>query len=168
MAGNPTCLLLSVSAILLSTTATAEVPQQERAAIDRIIGGRGSYAADDGCYKVELPREAATIVQDYQTLSPNLGLNSWVAFTASVHSEAILRGQLLLLNDEVASVLSSVLDAGLEVTALAGADTFDGPRLHTLDVTGRGSYQTLAAAFRNGLNAINNVRRAATLPHQPA
>jgi hypothetical protein len=80
---------LSVSAILLTTTATAEVPQQERAAIDRIIGGRGSYAADDGCYKVELPREAATIVQDYQTLSPILdSIPGWLSRRAFIRKQS--------------------------------------------------------------------------------
>ena len=137
----------------------AEVPPQERTSIDRIIGAKGTYIADDGVYKVVLPREAATVVQDYQTLSSNLGLNSWVAFTSGVHSDAILTGQLLLLDGEVDSVLSAVLNAGLEVNGLASSSLFDGPRLHTLDVTGRGSFQSLATAFRKGLDEIGHVQR---------
>ena len=68
----------AVAMIFFANAATAAVPQQARALIDHLTGGRGTYAADDGVYRVIFPREEATIVQDYQNLSPNLGLNSWV------------------------------------------------------------------------------------------
>jgi hypothetical protein len=152
---------LGVVTIGFSMAAIAAVPQQSRASIDRITGGKGAYAADDGAYKVVLPREEATIVTDDQTLSPNLGLNSWVAFTSAVHHEAILRGQYLLLEDEVNTVLTAALDAGLEVTGIAASSVFEAPRLKTLDVTGVGMFENLAAAFRKGLDEIGRVRRTA-------
>lgn len=71
-------LAASLLAIVFVSSSIAEVPEQARVAIDRIIGGKGAYIADEGVYKVVLPREEATIVQDYQTLSPNIGLNSWL------------------------------------------------------------------------------------------
>jgi hypothetical protein len=159
MIGAVTSWVLGVLVIGFSGPAMADVPKQERSAIDRIIGGKGAYAADDGVYKVILPREAATIVQDYQTLSPNFGLNSWVAFTSAAHSDAILTGQFLLLDSEVDSALSAVLNAGLEVNGLAASSLFDGPRLHILDVTGHGSFRSLAVAFRKGLDEISHVQR---------
>jgi hypothetical protein len=66
---------------------SGQVPQHVRVSIDRITGGQGAYAQDDQVYKVVLPREEATIVWDYQTLSPNLGLNSWAAFKPGIHNE---------------------------------------------------------------------------------
>src|SRR5262249_28829451 len=69
--------LLTILAVASSRMARAEVPVQDRAAIDRAIGAKGVFVPDDGVYKVVVPREAAMILQDYQTLSPNLGLNSW-------------------------------------------------------------------------------------------
>ncbi|MCU1252783.1 MAG: protein of unknown function LppY and LpqO, partial [Edaphobacter sp.] len=100
----------------------------------------------------------ATVVLDYQTLSPNFGLNSWVSFISAVHHEALLSGQLLLLEDEVNPVMTAVLNAGLEINGLADSSTFDGPRLKTLDVTGVGTYQSLAAAFRKALDAVQRTR----------
>ena len=144
---------------------TAEVPPQERSAIDRIIGAKGSYAPDDAAYKLVLPREAATIVQDYQTLSPNFGLNSWVTFSSAIHHPATMNGEFLLLDDEVNPVLSAALDAGLDVTGLAESSIFDGPRLYTLNVSGRGSFQTLASAFRKGLDEVRRVRRSSAAQH---
>ncbi len=55
-------LLFSILAVVFSTRASAEVPQQVRASIDRITGGKGSHVSGDGVYKVIFPREEATIV----------------------------------------------------------------------------------------------------------
>jgi hypothetical protein len=151
--------VLSAVACAFPTAATAGVSPEERTTIDRIIGGKGAYSADDGAYKVVLPREAATVYQKLQTLSPNLGLNSWVTFSSAVHQESILAGQFLLLEDEVNPVLTVALEAGLEVSALARSSVFHGPQLHTLDVSGRGTFRDLAAAFRKGLEEIRRVRR---------
>jgi len=163
---SPKAPRVILATLLLATVAAsssmAEVPEQARAAIDRVIGSRGTYIADERVYKVILPREAATIVQDYQTLSPNIGLNSWVAFMPAIHHEALLTGQLLLLEDEVDSVLTITLDAGLEVTGLADSSLFNGPRVKALDVMGVGTYQNLASAFRKTLDEIRRMRADAS------
>jgi hypothetical protein len=156
--------LLGVVAGVFSMTVMAAVPPQVRVSIDRITGGKGAYIADDGAYKVVFPREEATIVTDDRTLSPGLGLNSWVSFASAIHHEAILTGQFLLLDDEVNAVLTVTLDAGLEVTGLAASSVFDGPRLQALDVTGLGTFENLAAAFRKGLDEVRRVRRTTTRP----
>jgi len=147
-------------ATIAASSSLAQIPEQARAAIDRVIGGRkGTYIADEGVYKFVLPREAAMTVQDYQALSPNIGLNSWVAFMPAIHHEALLTGQLLLLEDEVDSVLTTVLNAGLEVTSLADSSlSFNGPRLKALDVMGVGTYQSLASAFRKTLDETRRIR----------
>src|SRR5260370_39230272 len=118
-----------VLGIVFLKEARTEVPQQVRTSIDRIIDGKGSYIADEGVYKVIIPREEATSVTDDQSLSPKLSLNSWVALTSAVHHEAILTGQFLLLDDEVSPVLAVVLDAGLDATGLAASSAFAVPRL---------------------------------------
>jgi hypothetical protein len=158
-----------ITTVLFSTTAMATVSEQTRTSIDRVIGHKGTYIAEEGVYKILIPREEAAIVQDYQTLSPNLGLNSWAAFSSSVHHEAMLTGQFLLLEDEVNPVLDAVLDAGFEVTGLAASCSFPGPHLHTIDVTGLGAFPNLASGFRKGLEAIQHVRRTTALsPKQSA
>ena len=115
-------------AVIAISSSMAEVPEQNRITIDRIIGAKGTYASDEGVYKIVLPREAATIVWDYQTLSPNIGLNTWVAFTSAVHYEALLTGQFLLLEDEVDPVMTAALDSGFNITGLSDGSVFGGPR----------------------------------------
>jgi hypothetical protein len=86
-------------------------------------------------------------------------LNSWVAFKSAVHHEAIATGQILLLQDEVDAVPAKALNSGLEVTGLASSSFFAGPHLRTLDITGVGTFQNLAAAFRECLDEIERVRK---------
>jgi len=149
-------------AIVFVSSAMAEVPEQIRSGIDRIIGGKGTYNADEGVYKLVLPRTEATVVLDYQKLSPNIGLNSWVAFTSAVHREALLTGQFLLLEDEADAVLTTALNAGLQVTGLADSSLFGRTRVKILDVAGIGTYQDLASAFRKGLDEIRRIRTNAS------
>ncbi|MGI9071774.1 MAG: DUF1259 domain-containing protein [Bryobacteraceae bacterium] len=157
-----------IATVLFTDTAGAVVSEETRTSIERAVGHKGSYIPEEDVYKVILPREEAAIVQDYQTLSPNLGLNSWVAFTSGIHHEALLTGQFLLLDDEVNPVLEAALDAGLEVTGLAVSSPFHGPHLQTLDVTGIGTFRTLASGFRRGLDEIHRVRKTAALSPKKA
>src|SRR5947208_3112372 len=83
-----------LTAVLFSATAMAAVSEQTRTSIDRTLGHNGTDILEEGVYKILLPRAEATVVQDYQTLSPNLGLNSWATFSSGVHHEAIRQSTL--------------------------------------------------------------------------
>jgi hypothetical protein len=102
-------------------------------------------------------------VEGYQPASAarRFGLNSWVAFTSAIHHDALVTGQFLLLEDEVNPVITVALDAGLDVTGLAASSLFERPRSQTLDVTGTGTFEGLASAFRKSLDEIRRVRRTA-------
>jgi integrase len=89
--------LLGLSLIFLIQALPAQISQLEQQKIGRIIGAKGAYIPDEGAYKFTLPREAATVVLDYQTLPATMGLNSWAAFSSAQHHGALLAGQLLLL-----------------------------------------------------------------------
>jgi hypothetical protein len=110
-----------------------------------------------------LPKEAATVVLDYQILPSTLGLNIWAAFSPAKHHTALLTGEILLLEDEVDSVISSAMNADLEVTGLAHTTLFDAPALKTLDVCGVGSYQHLANALRRVLDEMQRTARERAL-----
>ena len=153
---------------LFASVAAADVSEEARISIDRVIGHKGTYKRDEGVYKIVLPSGETTIVQDYQTVSPNLGLNSWAAFTSGIHHEAVLTGHFFLLDDEVNPVLDVVLEAGLDVTGLAASCSFDGPPSHTIDVMGLRSLPTLASAFRKGLNAMQRVGRTRAISSKSA
>ena len=99
--------------LLVVLPGRAAVPEAARVLVDSILEQRGAYIPDEGVYKLVIPREAAAIiVRDWESMSPNLGLNSWFAFSSAIHQEAIVIGEILLLPDELDPVLSRVLGAG--------------------------------------------------------
>jgi hypothetical protein len=152
--------LLGLLLISCTQAIQAQIPQSEQHEIDRIIGAKGTYISAEGVYKLTLPREAATVVLDYQSLPPTMGLNSWAAFSSARHHGVLLTGQLLLLEDEVEAVIAIALKSHLEVTGLADSSVFDGPTVKTLDVSGVGTYEHLANAFRTVLGEIQRTTAA--------
>jgi hypothetical protein len=156
-------LVLVPFALSLLPASHAQVPKTDRDEIDQVVGVKGTYVAEEGVYKIVFPKEAATLVLDYQTLPSTLGLNTWAAFSPARHHGALLTGQFLLLADEVDSVISSAVNANLEVTGLADTTIFDGPVLKTLDVSGVGSYQQLAFALRRVLDETQRIARERAL-----
>jgi hypothetical protein len=150
------------SALLLAQSSSAAVAQETREVIDRIMQRTGVYNAKEGVHKFVIPRDAAVVLGDHETLSPNLGLNSWVGFTAAVHREAVVSGQLLLLEEEVNSVLAVVLGGTLQVTGLAQTFGFDGRRLYALDFTGAGEFRQLATDVRRSLDGVDHAGRSAS------
>lgn len=156
-------LVLSLFALSLPSALHAQVPETDRHEIDQITGIKGTYVAEEGIYKLVLPNEAATVVLDYQTLPPTLGLNTWAAFSPAKHHTALLTGEFLLLDDEVDSVMCSAIKANLEVTGLADTTIFDGFVLKTLDVSGVGTYRHLATSLGRVLDEVQRSEKERTL-----
>lgn len=163
--GSTRCGAFLLGLLLISCTQAvqAQIPQSEQHGIDRIIGAKGTYIPQEGVYRIILPREAATLVLDYQTLPATMGLNSWAAFSSARHHGALLTGPLLLLEDEVDAVIATALKSHLEVTGLADSSLFDGPTVKTLDSSGVGTYEHLANAFRTVLDEIQRTTVARNL-----
>ena len=155
--------VLLLFAFSLPWASQAQVPETDRKEIDHIVGAKGINIAEEGIYKIVLPREAATVIFDYQTLPSTLGLNTWAAFSPAKHHRALMTGEFLLLEDEVDSVISSAVNANLQVTGLADTTFFDGPTIKTLDVFGVGTYQHLATALRGLLDETQRIERERAL-----
>jgi len=155
-------------ALFWAAVAVAAVPAEARNSIDRIAGAKGSYITNDGVYRVTFARADVKILMGRRTLSPPLGLSSWAAFASNVHHDALLTGQLVLLDDEVNPVLSVVLDNGLEATGLGSLFLFEQPRIMSLNIMGVGDFQTLASSFRKALDQIRKQRSASPQPRGPA
>lgn len=96
-----------------------------------------------------------------------LGLNTWAAFSPAVHHQALLTGEIRR-EDEVDRVLGTVLNMGLSATGLADSSFFEGPRIKILNISGSGSYQNLARAFRAALNEIEEIRKEDAIRPRPA
>jgi hypothetical protein len=79
-------------------------------------------------------------------------------------TEAMVMGDIVLLQDEVNPVMSAAIDAGLEVTALHNHFFYDEPKVYFMHIGGEGETAKLAAGVKAIFDAEKAVRAAQPEP----
>ena len=130
------------------------------ASIDSITGLKGKLNPEEGVYKVSQPRTDLKITVDQWQMPPFMGLTSWAAFQPGVEKNAMVMGDLVLMQDEVNPVMSALLDNGLEVTALHNHFFYDQPKVYFMHIGGEGPADKLAHGVRAAFDTIKQVRAA--------
>src|SRR2546422_8961719 len=82
----------------------------------------------DGAYKVGMPRSDLHVTIGGVAVKPTLALGSWLAFKQVSDTEAMLMGDLVLLETEVGPVLGKLQEGGIEQTALHNHGLHEAPR----------------------------------------
>ena len=154
---------LILAAILLATNASAELSEKTRASIDRLMGAKGTYTAEEDVHRVSFPRSDLKVTIEGRAAHPFMGFSSWAAFTPG-HGGTMVMGDIVLLEDEVSPAMSAALDNGLEVTALHNHFFYESPRIMYMHISGSGAPETLAAAVRKVLEEQRAVRTASAKP----
>ena len=161
------------SAFLLASLAAAlGAAELDTATIDSITGLKGKLNPDEGVYKVSRPRTDIKITVDQWQMPPFMGLTSWAAFQSGMGNNAMVMGDLVLMQDEVNPVMSALLDTGLEVTALHNHFFYDQPKVYFMHIGGEGPAEKLARGVRAAFDASKKVRAdnaepAAAFPGTP-
>ena len=153
------------SALLLCLTAaivSAAVP--DAALIERVTGLKGAANESEGVFKVTKPRSDLGVTVEGRALAAFMGFTSWAAFKSGGTAEAMVMGDLVLLEDEVGPVMSALLDGGLEVTALHNHFFFESPKVYFMHLGGEGATAALAQGVRAALDAVAAVRAKAPRP----
>jgi len=150
--------LLSLFLLALPAVAqNAPAPGLDTAEIERLTGAKGSLDAKSGVFKVSVPRTDLDVRVGGVHLKPRLGLTSWAAFQKAGNN-AMVMGDMVLLEPQVNPVMSAALDSGLEVTALHNHFFGDEPKVMFMHIGGHGSVQGAIAAARSRKAAANVFR----------
>src|SRR5467141_2950759 len=131
----------------LSTTAFAA--DDDWAAVAQALGRAGAQLPG-GIYRVGLGRSDLKVTLDEVTIRPTLALGSYLAFQ-KMGSEAMVMGDLVLLQEEVNPVMKKLVEGGIEITALHNHLLRSSPATMYMHFYGRGDPVKLAAALRAGL-----------------
>jgi len=75
--------------------------------IDEITGLKGKLNEQENVYKVSAPRTDLKISVDKWEMPPFMGLTSWAAFMPGMKGQAMVMGDLVLMQDEVNPVMSA-------------------------------------------------------------
>ena len=125
--------------------AQGTAPALDTASIERLTGAKGALDAKEGVFKVSVPRTDLAVTSAGVHITPPMGLTSWAAFKRA-GGQAMVMGDLVLLEEQVNPVLSAALDNGLEVTALHDHFSRETPRVMFMHIGGAGEESALASA----------------------
>ena len=114
--------------------------------------GRAGQMQRGGVYRVALPRTDLKVTVQGVEVKPGFALGSYAAFK-SMGRDAMVMGDLVLLDEEVSEVMIRLLHAGIAVTALHNHLNEISPHVMYMHYVGRGSATQLSSALRDALSA---------------
>ncbi len=124
---------------------TPSSQEEKIAAIENLTGLKGSWNQEASVFKVSYPRSDLYVNVAGISMTPPLGLTAWAAFKF-LENQAMVMGDMVLLEDQVNAVMDVALENGLEVTALHNHFFWDSPKVMFMHIGGMGDVEVLAAA----------------------
>lgn len=137
-------------------TSTSLPGQVNAAAIESIVGHKGEQGG--GVFKITIGRDDLKLKEMGATINSRMGLNTWAAFYGS-DADAVVAGDVAMLESEVTPVLKALRSHGLDVVAIHHHMTGTQPMIIFLHYWGRGAAQNLAEGFKAALSELGK--------HQP-
>src|SRR2546423_10424243 len=128
-----TALSLAVLSAPLAAQQTTG-PSTVWRAVETALGRPGTLQPEN-VIKFSFPRSDLTVVVDGVTLKPALALGSWTAFKELGRGEAMVMGDLVLTEDEVAPVMRALQQGGVEQTALHNHVARESPRVMYMHIS---------------------------------
>jgi hypothetical protein len=120
----------------------------DTAKIDQALGRSGQKLGD--VYKVGFPRTDLHVVVHGVAIEPGLALGSWAAFTGT-EENAMVMGDLVLLEDELNPVMEKLRSAGFEISAMHNHLIDETPHVMYIHYMGHGTASQLAASLHAAL-----------------
>jgi hypothetical protein len=109
--------------------------------------GRAGQDQPDGTHKYALPRKDLNVTLNGVQIKAGLALGSWVAFKPTSNGAAMVMGDLVLLEDEVAPVMQELQSGGIEITALHNHLIGESPHVMYMHIHGMGNAASLGKAI---------------------
>jgi hypothetical protein len=141
-------LALASSAILAALACPATAQEIDWKGVDAALGRTGNVSGD--VHRYGFPRSDLQVTVDGVAIKPALALGGWVAFKP-MHSETMIMGDLVLLDNEVSPVMAKLLQNGIEITALHNHLLRANPATYYLHVGGHGEPVKMANAIHAAL-----------------
>lgn len=117
----------------------------------KIAGHEGEQSG--AVYKITVGRDDLGMKEHGAVINARMGLNTWAAFTGT-QEDAVIAGDVAMLETEVTPVLKALRKNGLDVVAIHHHMTGDRPMVIFLHYWGRGPAERLADGFRAALDEL--------------
>ncbi len=133
--------------------------------VEKIFGRKGATIGD--VFKIAFPRTDIYMTIHRVHVEPALALTSWIAFKPE-GGQAMIMGDLVLLQGEVPRVMAKLLESGIEITALHNHLLDELPHVMYIHYEGHGAPEELAQTMKNALSLSATPMRATKPAKVPA
>src|ERR1700686_1260982 len=157
-------LWLMISIFAASLAASVNAQEIDWLKVDDAFGRRPAVSGD--VHRYGFPRTDLTVTLDGVTIKPALALGGWVAFKP-MHGEAMVMGDLVLLESEINPVMLKLIDGGLEITAVHNHLLRASPATFYMHVGGHGDPAEMATVIRDALGASKTPMASPAAPAAP-
>ena len=131
----------------------------DSAALAKIVGYPGEQTGP--VYKITIGRPDIPLTEMGASINARMGLNTWAAFYGS-DGDAVIGGDIAMLDREVTPVLKALRASGIDVVAIHHHMTGTQPHVIFLHYWGKGPAQKLATAFRSAIDQTGARPKTAT------
>ena len=144
-------ILLGVVVGTLCSGTAARAAEPDWKAVEQALGKPGQLQAGD-VFRVGMPRTDLSVTVKGVPVKAGFALGSYAAFK-QVGDQAMVMGDLVLLDQEGPAVMSGLFSGGLEVTAVHNHLNEMSPHVMYMHYEGHGDAAQLARALRQALSA---------------
>ena len=123
----------------------------DTAKVAKIVGHPGEQFGS--VYKITVGRDDLSVQEHGAIINARMGLNTWAAFVGT-QEDAVVAGDVAMLESEVTPVLRALRKNRLDVVAIHHHMTEDRPVVIFLHYWGRGPAEKLAAGFKAALDEL--------------
>jgi Domain of Unknown Function (DUF1259) len=136
-------------AVVAPISGTGTALDTERLA--KIVGHAGEQSG--AVFKITIGRDDLGMKEHGAAINARMGLNTWAAFLGT-QEDAVVAGDVAMLENEVTPVLKALRKNGLNIVAIHHHMTEDRPVVIFLHYWGRGPAEKLATAFKAALDVL--------------
>src|SRR5437667_6219493 len=134
------------AALMIATAATAQQTGWKK--VDATLGKTGAVSGE--VHRYGFPRSDLQVTVDGVGIKPALALGGWAAFQP-MRGEAMVMGDLVLLETEINPVMAKLLEGGIDITAVHNHLLRANPETFYMHIGGHGDPVKMAEVIRSAL-----------------
>jgi len=140
--------IVATCAAVLTVATAAAAQQIDWKKVDATLGKTGAVSGD--VHRYSFPRSDLQVTVDGVAIKPALALGGWAAFQP-MHGEAMVMGDLVLLETELNPVMAKLIQGGVDITAVHNHLLRANPETFYMHIGGHGDPVKMAEAIRSAL-----------------
>jgi hypothetical protein len=131
--------------VVMLTFVFCNAQQIDSTALNNVFGKKGTVTGN--VYKISYPRSDLKVKVNDFAVAPGLALGTWVGII-QMGNQAMMMGDLVLLDSEVPKVIKKLVEENLEVTAIHNHLINETPAIKYVHYHGEGDAVTLAKEIK--------------------